>query len=81
MHLSESEIIFGFMGYLNRRQRRMVEAFREQRERREPWPWLDELLAHAKRNGSRMCDKWDGYDDGERYSITLTGRKLLPQKG
>lgn len=70
------------MSYLNRRQKRMIAAFRKRRERAdESWPWLEELLAHAKRNGSRMCLRWDGYDDGERYSVTLAGRKLLEQRG
>ena len=25
----------------------------------DPWPWLDGLLAHSKRNGSRMTENWD----------------------
>lgn len=30
-------------------------------ERQERWAWLEELLAHAKANGSRMCELWEGY--------------------
>lgn len=25
----------------------------------DPWPWLEELLAHSRRNGSRMTERWD----------------------
>lgn len=64
---------------MNRRERRMAAAFKVRR-RREPWPWLDALLAYARRNGSRMCEKWDGYPD-DPFFITEAGRKVLAAKG
>lgn len=31
----------------------------EARRAADPWPWLDELLAWSKRNGSQMTRYWD----------------------
>jgi len=31
----------------------------EDRRASDPWPWLEELLAWSRRNGSRMTTSWD----------------------
>lgn len=38
----------------------------EDRRAADPWPWLDELLAHSKRNGSRMSENWDTPPDDSK---------------
>ncbi len=31
----------------------------EARRAADPWPWLEELLAHSRCNGSQMTASWD----------------------
>ncbi len=31
----------------------------EARRAADPWPWLEELLAYSRRNGSHMTTRWD----------------------
>jgi hypothetical protein len=37
------------------RNRQEIEAERAA----DPWPWLEELLAYSRRNGSQMTTRWD----------------------